>query len=149
MNFTSFLTKLQALQNAISITSPVAMSVKRSYWGAPQEELNDLPCVINALTETDRMLGFGTRDQNLRINVQLFVAKATVENERASLMATAFWYAAKDAFDSDITIGGEVSLSTLRGAEPTVPVILVHGGQSYIGFNAYLDVRDAENFTFG
>lgn len=149
MNFTTFWTKLEALEKTIAITSPVTLQVKRAYWGAPQQEITDLPCVINALSETDRTLGFGSRDQNLRINVQLLVASATVENTHNALKATSFWFAAKDAFDKDITIGSTVSFSTLRGAEPTVPVILTHGGMAYIGFNAYLDIQDLENFTFG
>ena len=149
VNFTTFWTNLETLEKAIAISSPVALKVKRAYWGAPQQEITDLPCVINALSETDRILGFGSRDQNLRINVQLLVASATVEDTYNALKATSFWFAAKDAFDEDITIGSTVSFSTLRGADPTVPVILTHGGRAYIGFNAYLDVQDVEDFTFG
>lgn len=149
MNFDTFWTRLKALEEGIAITSPVALTVKRGYWGAPPSALPDLPCVINSLSETERALGFGSRDQSLRINVQLLAAKATVEDERSSRIATAFWFAAKDAFDEDLTIGGTVSLSSLRGADPTVPVILTHAGQAYIGFNAFLDIQDVENFTFG
>ncbi len=149
MNFTTFRTNLETLEKTIAITSPVAMQVKKAYWGAPQQEIADLPCVINALAEPERTIGFGSRDQRLRVNVQLMVARATVENERSSLIATAFWFAAKDAFDKDITFSGAVSLSVLRGADPTVPVILTHGGQSYIGFNAVLEIQDVEDFTFG
>ena len=148
MNFTTFWTALETLEKSIKITSPVSLQVSRVYWGAPTKSITDLPCVINALSEPDRVLGFGSRDQRLRINVQLLAAKATVEDERSSLIATAFWYAAKDAFDADITIGGNVSFSTLRGADPTVPVILEHAGQAYIGFNGYLDIQDVEDFNF-
>ncbi len=148
MNLTNFLAALQALQNAITITSPVALTVKRSYWGKPQEAPGDLPCIINALAEPDRVLGFGSRDQKVRVNVQLLAARATVENTRSALIATAFWYAAKDKFDRDISIGGTVAWSTLRGADPTVPVILELGGQAFIGFNAILDIQDVESFTF-
>ena len=149
MNFMEFWDNLETMEKSIAITSPVVTQVKRAYWGAPMGELNDLPCVINAMAEPDRALGFGTRDQRLRVNVQLIVAKATVEDQRSSLIATAFWFAAKDVFDSDLTIGDTVSLSTFNGANPTVPVILAHGGQRYIGFSAILEIQDAENFSFG
>lgn len=148
MNFTTFLTKLNELQNGIAITTPVAMTVKRSYWGAPPTELPDLPCIVNSLVETGRILGFGSRDQTVRITVQLFAARVTVEDTRSSLIATSFWFAAKDRFDQDVDVGDTVAFSTLRGADPTVPVILTHGGQSYIGFNAVLEIQDVENFTF-
>ena len=148
MNFDSFYTKLEALEKSIKITSPTSTQVKRAYWGAPGKAIADLPCVVNALTETERTLGFGSRDQMVRINVQLLATKSTVEDPRSSRTATALWFAAKDAFDRDTSIGGTVAWSTLRGADPTVPVILVHAGQAYIGFNAFLDIQDVEAFDF-
>ena len=148
MNFNTFWTNLQALEKTIAITAPVAKTVKVAYWGAPPQTLNDLPCIINAMAEPERTLGFGSREQRLRINVQLMVEKATVEDQRNSLIATAVWFAAKDVFDRDTTIGGAVSFSTLRGADPTVPVILTHAGIAYFGFNAYLDIMDFRGFTF-
>ncbi len=149
MNFTTFKTNLEALEKTISVTSPTTATVKRTYWGASAKAITDLPCMINALSETERTIGFGSRDQRLRINVQLLVAKVGAEDDISSLLATALWFDAKDKFDSDITIGGTVSLSVLRGAEPTVPVILTHAGEAYIGFNAVLDIQDVEDFTFG
>lgn len=148
MTFTAFLAKLQALQNSIAITTPVVLQVKRSYWGKPSEAISDLPCVINALAEPDRVLGFGSRDQRVRINIQLLAAKAMPENPQSGLIATAFWYAAKTKFDRDTKIGDTVAWSTLRGADPTVPVILECSGMTFIGFNAILDIRDFEAFTF-
>ncbi|GEM_PF-4364503 len=148
MNFDTFLTKLSSLQKSISITSPTSQSVERVHWGAPPGTISDLPCVVNALTESERTLGFGSRDQNFQINVQLWVARARVEDDRSGKIATAFWFAAKDAFDEDPTIDGSVSFSTLRGAVPTVPVILSHGGQAYVGFNAMLDIQDVSAFDF-
>ncbi len=148
MNFTTFWTNLETLEKTIAITSPATAQVKAAYWGATPQTINDLPCVINALSEPDRVLGFGSRDQRGRISVQLLAARATPEDTRSSIIATAFWQAAKNAFDGDVTIGGAVSFSTLKGADPTVPVILTHAGQAYIGFNAYLDLHDFEAFSF-
>ena len=149
MNFTTFRTNLEALEKSIAVTSPTSAQVKRVYWGAVPKAITDLPAVINALSETDRTIGYGLRDQRLRVNVQMLVAKALAEDERSSLLATALWFAAKDKFDADITIGGSVSLSVLQGADPTVPVILTHAGEAYIGFNAVLEIQDVEEFTFG
>ena len=149
MNFTTFLGKLETLQKSIGITSPVASQVKRVYWGAPPQAVTDLPCIINDMTENERNLGFGTRDQRVTVSVQCLVAKALAEDARSSLLATAFWFAAKDKFDADLTIGGTVALAHFRGGEPTVPVLLVVGGQAYVGFDAVLEIQDIENFTFG
>ncbi len=147
MIFTEFWEKLSELQNSISITQPIATQVKKSYWGTPAGALL-LPCAINALAEPERIMGFGSRDQRIRINVQLLVQSAQSQPERTCLIATALWFAAKDAFDGDVTLGGAVPLSTLRGADPTVPVILTHAGQAYIGFNAFLDIHAVEAFEF-
>lgn len=148
MNFSTFKTKLDALEKSIAITSPASVSIKRVYWGAPAGSVMELPCIFNALTEADRVLVFGSREQGLKITVQCLVQKATVEDEAASLRATALWYAAKDKFDKDHTIGGTVSFATLKGGNPTVPVILTHAGEAYIGFDAVLEILDAESFTF-
>ena len=148
MNFDTFLTNLESLEKSISISSPVSEQVTRVFWGPPPQAISDLPSIVNALTESERTLGFGSRDQIVRVNVQMWVAKARVDDVQSSRKATAFWFAAKDAFDEDTTIGGSVSFSTLRGADPTVPVILSHSGQAYIGFNAMLDIQDVESFDF-
>ncbi len=147
MNFTTFKTKLETLQKTIALTAP-AVSISRVYWGAPAGSVMELPCIFNALTEPDRTLGFGSREQGVRISVQCLVQKATVEDEAAALRATQLWFAAKDKFDKDFTIGGTVSFSTLKGGNPTVPVILQHAGEAYIGFDAILEITDAEAFTF-
>lgn len=147
MDFSTFKTKLETLEKSIAITTP-ATTIKRTYWGAPAGSVMELPCIFNALTEADRVLVYGSREQSLMITVQCLVQKATVEDAAAGLRATAFWYAAKDAFDKDHTIGGTVSFATLKGGKPTVPVILTHAGEAYIGFDAVLEILDAESFTF-
>jgi len=155
MKFADFWKALQNLEKSISIDSPTKISIKRAYWGAPQNELNELPCAINVMSEPDRSVGFGGgRNQKLQIHIHVAVAKASVENEHSSMTTTALWFAAKDAFDRDRTIGGTVSLSLLRGGgsnvapQPVAPVILQHGGQAYIGFSAVLDVQDASKIEF-
>ena len=145
MNFDLFLDKLIALEKTISITSPVALQVRRAYFGAPADAITDLPCVINALAEPERTLGMaGRREEKYRINVQLLAARATSEDERSSRIAAAFWFSAKGVFDVDTTIGGTVMFSTLRGANPTVPVLLQHSGMAYIGFDGFLEVQNIE-----
>lgn len=140
MNIDLFIERLQTLQNSISISTPHPVSVKRSYWGAPSTALGDIPAFINTLSDTDRALGMGARKEGrIRVTVQLLVARGTTEDERSSRIATSFWFATKQAFDNDRTIGGTVLFSTLQGASTTVPVLLQHGGQAYIGFDAFLD----------
>lgn len=145
MNFDLFIDRLNALQRSISIMSPVAMTVKRTYWGAPSGAISDLPAVINTLSEPERTLGMGARrEARYRVVVQILVARATPEDERSSRIATAFWFAAKAAFDADRTIGGTVMHAILQGANPTVPVLLQHGGQAYVGLDAVLEIDHIE-----
>jgi hypothetical protein len=148
VNFTTFKTNLETLQKTIAITTPATAKIQRVYWGAPGGSVTELPCIFNALVEPDRTLGFGSREQGLRVSVQCLVQKATVEDEAAGLRATALWFAAKDAFDADYNLSGAVSFCTLKGGNPTVPVILQHAGEAYIGFDAVLEITDAEAFTF-
>jgi hypothetical protein len=90
MNFTSFWTALETLEKSIAVTSPSAKHVKAAYWGGPSQSFAppDLPCVINSLSESNRTLGFGSRDQGLRVNVQMLVADATIDDPAASMLAT-------------------------------------------------------------
>lgn len=154
MKFNEFWTNLKNLEESISIQSPTPLKVIKAYWGAPAQSITDLPVALNALSEPDRTLGFGSREERVNVNFQLLVARATVEDDYSSLLATAFWYAAKDIFDRNTTIGNTVALATLKGAvsrtagQATVPVVLSHGGQAYIGFNAVLDMQVFEPFTF-
>jgi len=151
MNFINFWTALETLEKSIAVTSPSSAKVKAAYWGGPSQSYSvpDLPCVINTLSEPERVLGFGSRDQGMRVTVQMLVADATKDDPEASMLATAMWFATVDKFDADQTIGGTVALSSLKGQDPTVPVILQWAGQAYIGFSAVLDVKDVEDFTFG
>lgn len=145
MNFAAFWNALRTLQNSIAIVTPVTMKVKRSYWGAPSSMMTDLPAIINAMTDANRMLGLGVRRQErYQITVQLLAGLATPEDERTAHIATEFWFAAKDRFDADPTLGGVVVQATLQGATPTVPVVLTHGGKGYIGFDALLDILHVE-----
>lgn len=146
MTFQAFWAALQSLEQSIAITSPVAMQVKRAYWGAPTGQALDLPCVINALSEPERTIGLGgRRHERMTVTVQLLAARATPEDERSSIIATEFWQAAKGAFDADATIGGTVMHAVLRGGSPTVPVVLQHAGQAYIGFDAALEIQDVRS----
>lgn len=146
MNFALFLEKLEELEKTIAITSPVNSRVRAVYTGAPGETLTTLPCVINTFSETQRDVGFGGRDETLLVNIQLMATRSP--NVNASMAAAALWFAAKDVFDADRTIGGTVAVSTLRSSDPGFPVLLTHGGATYIGFSAVLEVRVAEELTF-
>lgn len=147
MNFDAFLTALNNIQRSIAITSPVSQTIRRTHWGPPAGTVNELPCIINIMSETDRTLGMARRRESVyRISVQALIARATPEDERSGRIATAFWFAAKTAFDSDSTIGGTVTHARLVGAHPTVPVILQHAGQAYIGFDATLEIQQVEVF---
>lgn len=150
VKFKHFWRELSTLQKSIEIYRPAKVKVKNAYWGAPPQQLipSDLPCFINTMSTPERILGFGTRQNFIRVHMTLLVARATVEDPKSAMIATALWFKMLDVFDGDLTIGGEVSLSGLRGDEPTVPVRLVSAGESYIGLSAVLDIQDVETFDF-
>lgn len=150
MKFKHFWKELADLQKSVEIFRPEKIKVKAAYWGAPPQQLipSDLPCFINSMSMPDRILGFGARQQTMRIHMQLLVARATVEDPKSGLIATALWFKMLDVFDSNLTIGGTASITRLRGDEPTVPVRLVNAGESYIGLSAVLDIQDVEDFEF-
>lgn len=150
VKFKHFWKELADLQKSVEIFRPEKIKVKAAYWGAPPQQLipSDLPCFINSMSMPDRILGFGARQQTMRIYMQLLVARATVEDPKSGLIATALWFKMLDVFDSNLTIGGTASITRLRGDEPTVPVRLVNAGESYIGLSAVLDIQDVEDFEF-
>lgn len=150
VKFKHFWKELADLQKSVEIFRPEKIKVKAAYWGAPPQQLipSDLPCFINSMSMPDRILGFGARQQTMRIHMQLLVARATVEDPKSGLIATALWFKMLDVFDSNLTIGGTASITRLRGDEPTVPVRLVNAGESYIGLSAVLDIQDVEDFEF-
>ena len=150
MKFKHFWKELADLQKSVEIFRPEKIKVKAAYWGAPPQQMipSDLPCFINSMSMPDRILGFGARQQTMRIHMQLLVARATVEDPKSGLIATALWFKMLDVFDSNLTIGGTASITRLRGDEPTVPVRLVNAGESYIGLSAVLDIQDVEDFEF-
>ncbi len=150
VRFRTFWKALSDLQKSVEIYRPAKVKVKEAYWGAPPQQLiaSDLPCFINSMSMPERVLGFGARQQSIRIHMQLLVARATVEDAKSSLIATALWFKMLDVFDKNLTIDGKTSLTNLRGDEPTVPVRLVSAGESYIGISAVLDIQDVEDFDF-
>ena len=149
MIFIKFLKQLEIITKTIKIGKPVNLQVKRLYWGAPTQTIADLPAVIATMTEPERTLGFGSREQIIRVNLQLMVGKSMPDNSTLAEAATVLWFAAKRVFDKNTSINGTVEWSTLRGADPTVPVILQHSGYTYIGFNSYLDILAYGAFDFG
>ena len=148
MNFATFKTNLEALLESIEIASPVSLRIKKAHCGALPRALS-LPTARWDLTDNQRVVGFGSRDQRYRVDIQVLISEMGAEDEHSSLKAYEFWSAAKDVFDGDITIGGSVSMSTLQGGSPTAPIKLEHNGKAYVGFSAYLDIQDVEDFTFG
>lgn len=142
----AFIDALIALEKTIAITNPVSDQVKAAYWGAPARGVPDLPCCVNAWTEPERQLGFGSLTvERPRVQVQMLVADAMTEDERSARIATSFWFAAKTTFDASRDISATAGITVLVGADPTVPVLLQHGGKAYIGFNAFLDLEEVSS----
>ena len=151
MNIRAAMTNLVALQAGLSITSPLALAVKKAWPYVPPQSvlLPDLPCWTNSwdLGREDRFVGM--REQRYTVQMQLFVAEAGAgEQDRQADVATAFMDKLVDALDADVTLGQTVSEHWLRGASPSL-AILERGGKSYIGLNLFLDLRLTEAKSFG
>lgn len=146
MDIRSALDRIVAIQQSLSITSPVALSIKRAYkYVPPQEAALDLPCWQNSWTMVSETRGFGSREQLYTVNMQLLVADA--DQDRAADIATAFHVALVDALDNDRTLGGTVTRQDLRGGNPTL-VVFERSGNVYLGLNLFLDLVMYEPKTF-
>lgn len=150
MSIRAALTRITAIQAGLSITDPLTLAVKRAYrFGpAPYAALPDLPCWTNSFAHDRTEVGVGMRVLHYVVRMQFAAAQATVEDDRASDIAAAFYQAALDAFCQDVDLADNVTMSTPRGGEGGVPAIIDRGGQKYVGFEMLLDVQITESFAW-
>lgn len=152
MGIRAALDKIVIIQGNLTITEPTAMSIKKAWKLAPPAnvKLPDYPAFVNSWSVALHEPGFQSRLLRYRVNMQLLVAPITVDSDVYADAATAFWEAMLTAFGQDITLGGAVSLATLRGGEPTLAQLdRPAAGESFVGINAILDIEHIESFAYG
>lgn len=149
MNIKAAIAKLILTEATLAITSPVTSSIKKAWPYFPPQNvlLPELPAFMNSwdLVREDRFIDL--RVQIYTVNMQLYAAKATIEQDRGADIASAFMEQLVDALDADITLAGSVTSHNLRGGSPTL-AILERAGDSYIGLNLFLDLEMKEAKTF-
>ena len=134
------LTNLVTLQEGLSITAPVSSSIKRAYKYTPPQSssLPDTPCVLNTWSLTSQELDISLRILFYTIRMQLIVHDS--DQDRAADIASSYMNAIITAQNADVTLGGSVNQSILRGSDPTLGV-LSWAGVDYIGLDLLLDVE--------
>lgn len=144
MDILTALQKIQAIEAALTITSPVAVAIKKAFLLGPNrgQALADTPCWINAwqLSRIEWGLGgtAGPRHEFYTVHSQLFVDDADLS--RSAAIATAFMPAFIVALNADWTLGGTVISADVRGGDPTL-ALLDWAGKGYAGLDLFIDVE--------
>ena len=149
MSLRTALDRIIVLQEAVSITDPITITVKKAYKLVPpqSQELPDLPAFINIVNYVGQSASGGMRTLRYRVIMQCVVAKMTVEDDRSADIAVALWEKTLDDFSHDLSLNGTVTLALFEENGPGIPGVLDRGDH-YIGFEAVLNIRITEAFTF-
>jgi hypothetical protein len=147
MSIRAIMDQIVTIQEGLSITEPVNLSVKRAYKYLPPQNqtLTDLPVWVNhwQMNNTEWDPG-DMREVEYSVNMMLAVAEATVEMDRAADIAASFWEATLKAFRDDVKLGGTNRIQKLRGEGPTSPR-LTWAGKAYVGLDLWLDILVIES----
>lgn len=144
MDIGTALDRIVAMQGALAVTSPLAVSVKKAHKFPPnrQQAIAESPAWINTwtLNRIEWTLSGATarRQEFYSVNCQLFVLDADLN--RAAEVASAFLPKFVTALGQDHTLGGTVLFADVRGGDPTLG-LLEWAGQGYAGLNLFVDVE--------
>lgn len=137
------LTRIAAIQAALSISSPVALTVKQAHQDPPGT-VQDEPCFINTVELTETRYGPGSQRRIYTVKMQFLCRDERAAD--ASAIARAFQEAMIAAFNADIRLNGTCSVATLGGVGPVTG--LEYAGTPYIGFEQPLVVTMHEAVAF-
>lgn len=137
------LARIVAIQAAISISSPVALTIAAAHKDPPGS-IQDTPCFLNVIEPGEIAYGPGSQRQRHRVKMQFMVKDEAVAD--ASAIARAFLEATRVAFNADIRLAGTCTVAQL-GATAGVTG-LQYAGVQFIGFELPLLVIMHEAVTF-
>lgn len=140
---TAALDRIVAIQAAIAITSPLALTIARAYKDPPGA-VQDTPCFLNVIEPGEIKYGPGCQRQTHHVKMQLLVKDEQAAD--ASAIARAFLETTRTAFNGDIRLAGTCTVAVL-GATAGVTG-LQYAGVQYIGFELPLLVQMYEAVTF-
>lgn len=140
MNIGTVLDRIVTLQQGLSITAPIAASVKRVHKFPPNraQALADCPAWVNTWTMTRTDAQAGHWFEFYTVHCQLFVNDADLN--RAADIATAFHVAFVIAMETDFRLSGTVLGVYPRGGDPTL-ALLEWAGQGYVGLDEFVDLE--------
>ncbi|MGD9889691.1 MAG: hypothetical protein AB7R89_25790 [Dehalococcoidia bacterium] len=148
MDIGSALDALATIHGTLSITSPIAASIKKVHTYAPNRDstLPDTPCWMLTWSFRELQEGMsGRRFQVYTVRCQLFIEDADLN--RAAAIATAFHVAWIDLMDQHNQLGGTVTKIDRRGGEPTLG-LLTWAEKPYVGLDLYLDLHLVDSTTY-
>ena len=140
MSLQQLMDKILEIEEGLSITSPVSLSVKKAWDPVPPANttLVDLPAWTNtwSMDGMDWLPG-DMRDETYVVRMILAVGESTTEQDRQGRIATAFWESLLNALHADPQLGGFGRLQRIRSAQQG---IVPFGGRSYVGLEVSLEV---------
>src|SRR3990167_8161155 len=141
MAWTDIRAAIVARLELVSITSPVAQTVKKVY-ATPPPAIQDLPCFIIYPPRAVIARGAGGRTKLYTVRCRLLVKDADLD--RAADLADAYREAAIDAFDADVVLFN----GALAGQDCEEAAGFLYGGVNYTGFDCLLSITGVEGNTF-
>jgi hypothetical protein len=141
MDIRAAMTRIIAVQAALTITDPIAASIKKAWrYTPPQSQtVTETPAFINSWTlNQETRYSNGYRRHDYTVHMQLLVEDS--DKDRAADIASAFHAALLTAFDADVQLAGACSGQTIRGGDPTL-ANFEFAGNPYIGLDLYMDIR--------
>lgn len=149
MGIRAALTALVEYQEAISITSPANIRVKKAFNTIPnQNSALPNPCFMNSFTLIEEVRGGGLRE--LMYDIRMQFAYYDADQDKAADVVAAFMDAIVNKFDMVIKFGGVIGNSDLSGGTPTL-VSIPWNGIDYVGLDLHLavNIKDAVEFSGG
>lgn len=127
----------------VSITSPVAMSIKKVY-ANPPGAVTDFPCFIIYPPRVEVARGVSRRDKTYTVRCLLLVQDADLA--RAAELLDAFREATVNVFDDAVALHGKAS--SVIGQVIEAAALFEYGGVKRAGFDCLLTISLAEGATF-
>jgi hypothetical protein len=131
---------------AVSITSPVAQTIKHVYVDPPGS-IQDLPCFIIYPPACKLERANSIRYKHYAVRLRLLLSDEKLD--RASALVDAYREALLDALDAEVTLEGTATLIEGPDIEEAADFEIPQGsGKHYTGFDALLTVHIREAKTF-
>lgn len=145
MSWAGARTQIKTALEALAITSPTALSVKRCY-EFPPATIQDYPAFIIYPPSLDVQVGPSSRVRTYRPKLRMIVSDQDMSQSAA--IADAFREVLVTAFDDKVDLTGTVTLCWIERCDELagfeIPV-----GKMWIGFDSFLhlEIKETVNFS--